>query len=197
MARARRVEIPGGYYHLGTRGNNKRRIFDDDADRAVFLMRLRRTARRHGWTVLAYCLMTNHYHLVLQLGEGGLSRGMCELNGGYATSYNVRHGRSNHLFGRRFWDELIEGDGHLYETCRYVVLNPLRVGLRDDPRDWRWSSYRACAGFEHAPAFLAVGDLLTFFGSDPARAQAAYRTFVQEGHGRCQAPSQKRDETVT
>jgi putative transposase len=192
-----RVETAAGYYHVGTRGNSKRHIFDDDVDRLMFLMQLKRAAKRYGWTVLAYCLMTNHYHLVLQLSDRGLSRGMCELNSGFAASYNMRHGRSNHVFGRRFWDDSIEADGHLYESCRYVVLNPVRAGLRDEPADWPWSSYRACAGLEHAPAFLAAGELLTFFGRDPARARRAYRSYVQEGRGQRQPPWQKRDEPVT
>ena len=113
-----RIEVPGAYYHVGARGNNKQPIFETDDDRAYFMRLLARTARRHGWAIHAYCLMTNHYHLVLQLSSGGLSRGMCELNGGYALGFNARHGRSNHLFGRRFWDEPIEREGHFYETCR-------------------------------------------------------------------------------
>src|SRR3954447_11988406 len=118
-----RLEIAGGYYHVGTRGNDKQPIFVDDHDRSQFLLLLERTARRYGWQVYAYCLMSNHYHLVLQLSDRGLSRGMCELNGGYALGFNQRHHRSNHLFGRRFWDRRIETDWSFEETCRYVVLN--------------------------------------------------------------------------
>jgi REP element-mobilizing transposase RayT len=192
-----RIQVPGGYYHVGTRGNDRQRIFDDDYDRIAFLLQLRRASRRYGWTILAYCLMTNHYHLVLQLSDRGLSRGMCELNGGYAASYNVRHRRSNHVFGRRFWDDSIDGDGHLYESCRYVVLNPVRAGFRDDPAAWPWSSYRACAGLEHAPGYLAAGELLEHFGADPVHAQRVYRSFVRDGRGQRQPPWQKCDESVT
>ncbi|HEY3920998.1 MAG TPA: transposase, partial [Gaiellaceae bacterium] len=138
-----RLEIPGACYHVGTRGNNKQPIFIDDADRKRFLLLLERAARRHGWLVYAYCLMTNHYHLVLQLSDRGLSRGMCELNGGYALGFNERHGRSNHLFGRRFWDRHLDTDEYFNETCRYVVLNPIRVGLEPELGIWPWSSYRA------------------------------------------------------
>ena len=188
----RRIEIPGGYYHVGTRGNNKQAIYLGNDDRRLFLLLLARTVRRHGWKILAYCLMTNHYHLVLQIGEGGLSRGMCELNGGYAVGFNARHGRSNHLFGRRYWDEPIESDSHLYETCRYTVLNPERAGLVRHPGDWLWSSYRATAGLELSPAFLAAGEVLSFFGKNPAAATAAYIAFVSDGRGRRQPPSGKR-----
>jgi putative transposase len=192
-----RVEVPAGYYHLGTRGNNQRAIFFDDEDRLLFLAMLRRIARRYGWTVYAYCLMTNHYHLVIQLSDRGLSRGMCELNGGYAIASNARHGRTNHVFGRRFWDAPIERQAHLLETCRYVVLNPVRAGILDKAAEWPWSSYRSCAGEQHAPTFLAVGELLGLFGANPGAARAAYRRYVSEGH----VPRQPRlagcDEIVT
>ena len=176
-----RVEIVDGYYHVGTRGNNKQPIFLVDDDRRKFLLLLERTARRYGWTIFAYCLMSNHYHLVLQLSDRGLSRGMCELNGGYALGFNDRHGRSNHLFGRRFWDRYIDTDASLDETCRYVVLNPIRSGLEPALGKWPWSSYRATIGAEHAPSFLAVGDLLRRFGATPEAARAAYIRHVLEG----------------
>jgi REP element-mobilizing transposase RayT len=181
-----RIEVPGGYYHAGSRGNNQQPIFLTEYDRRLFLLLLARTARRYGWSIVAYCLMTNHYHLVLQLADGGLSRGMCELNGGYALGFNIRHGRRNHLFGRRFWDETIESERHLLEACRYVVLNPERAGLVADPASWRWSSYRATAGLELPPAFLAVGQVLGWFATKPAAATAAYVSFVSKGLGRRQ-----------
>jgi putative transposase len=183
-----RIEVPGGYYHVCTRGNSKRAIFGDDLDRHLFLNMLQRIARRRGWTVYAYCLMTNDYHLIVQLSEGGLSRGMCELNGGYALTFNERHGRSNHVFGRRFWSDLIDDDSHLLAACRYIVLNPVRAGLCPNVESWSWSSYRACAGIHLAPAFLAAGELLRLFGRTPPVAQDAYRRYVSEGHGQRQPP---------
>lgn len=183
-----RIEVPGGHYHVGSRGNDHTPIFLTDIDRSMFLLLLGRTARRHGWIIHAYCLMTNHYHLVLQLGEGGLSRGMCELNGGYALGFNARHGRSNHLFGRRFWDEPIETDRHYYETCRYVALNPLNGGLERALGTWPWNSYRATIGVDFAPAFLATDELLARFGSTPASARNAYIRYVSDGHAQRQPP---------
>jgi REP-associated tyrosine transposase len=176
-----RTATPGGFYHVGSRGNNKQAIFLDDEDRQSFFRLLDRTARRHGWRVYAYCLMTNHYHLVLQLSDRGLSQGMCELNGGYAIGFNLRHGRSNHLFGRRFWDRCIESDAYLFETCRYVVLNPVRGALVSEAGAWPWSSYRATIGTELAPPFLAVGALLAHFGSTPDAARHAYVRHVSDG----------------
>jgi REP element-mobilizing transposase RayT len=180
-----RIEMPGGFYHVGTRGNNKQPIFLTDDDRASFLRLLARTSRRHGWSIHAYVLMTNHYHLVLQLREA-LSRGMCELNGGYALMFNSRHGRSNHLFGKRFWDAPIETDAHHAEACRYVVLNPLRAGLEQEVGTWPWSSYRATAGLEFAPSFLAVDELLAHFGPTPATARDVYIRYVLDGQVRGQ-----------
>jgi REP element-mobilizing transposase RayT len=183
-----RLEVPFGFYHLCTRGNNKRTIFFTDDDRHSFLRLLGFLSRKYGWEVYAYCLMTNHYHVVLQVSDRGLSRGMCQLNGRYALAFNVTHARSNHLFGRRFWSNEIDRDEYLLESCRYVVLNPVRAGLCDSAERWPWSSYLASAGNTLAPAFLADAELVSLFSNDPARARAAYSRFVSEGHGQRQPP---------
>jgi REP-associated tyrosine transposase len=176
-----RNEIPGAIYHVTTRGDNQEPIYLDDADRAVFLWVLGRVARKYRWVGLAYCLMGNHYHLLLQIPFGGLSSGIDVLNSGYARRTNARYGRSGHVFGRRFYSSLIESDHHLLAACRYVVLNPIRASLCSRPEEWPWSSYRACAGLELANSFLATDELLKLFASDPGRARASYRSFVQEG----------------
>jgi putative transposase len=178
VARKPRIEQPGGIYHVTTRGNNKSAIYCDEPDRLTFLRMLGRVTRRYRWLVYAYCLMTNHYHLVLQLLEGGLSRGLCELNGGYSRQTNKRHGRQDHLFGRRFAGIPVETEAHLFESCRYVVMNPVRAGLCDSPEDWRWSSYRACAGLESPPTFLAAQELLQLFAPNPDTAARSYRADV-------------------
>jgi putative transposase len=182
MGRERRLELAGGFYHVTSRGNDKRTIYRDARDGERFLAILVRVAIRYGWIVYAHCLMTNHYHLVLQIPHGGLSAGMRLLNGGYSRVANRRHGSTGHLLQNRFFAGLLQDDAHLLETCRYVVLNPVRAGLCKGPEEWRWSSYRACAGLELPPAFLAVGELLRLFARRPGAAIRAYRDFVSAGH---------------
>jgi putative transposase len=181
MPRTWRIEEPGAIYHVGSRGNFGQAIFGDDLDRIEFLGRLHRTVGRHRWMCLAYCLMTNHFHLVIGIPHGGLSAGMQELTSGYSRETNRRYGRSGHVFRQRFFSRQVERDEHLLESCRYVVLNPVRAGLCASPAQWRWSSYRACAGFSFAPPFLATADLLSLFGPRPEVAQAWYRDFVAAG----------------
>jgi putative transposase len=189
MPRRRRIEIPDAYYHVVTRGNDRQPIYFGNWSGRLFVRELERASLRNGWRVLAYCLMTNHYHLVLQIGDGGLSRGMCELNGRFAQITNWANKRSDHLFGGRFRDRLIEGDGHLLEVCRYVVLNPVRAptGCRDASR-WRWSSHAPALGLVRPPECLDVGWLLGHFGRNPARARAQYAAFVDAGLARSQVP---------
>jgi putative transposase len=172
-----RIEVPYGYYHVATRGNNKRSIYADDRDRELFLLLLRRVARRYGWSFYAYCLMGNHYHLVMQIAESGISRGMCELNTGFALTYNSRHSRINHLFGRRFWSELITSDAYLLEACRYAVQNPVRAGFCGACEAWEWSSYRATVGLAPAEPFLAVRDVLQFVGENAKDPVECFRDY--------------------
>jgi len=181
MARAPRIEVPGGIYHVGAEGNRKCRIFADDYERRIFLMLLAKQTKRQEWVLLTYVLMTNHYHLLLRLRGRGLSDGMCGLNGEFARFTNRRHGLEGHLFRNRFWSDFVEDDSHLLQAARYIVLNPIRAGICKRPEDWPWSSYRSCAGFEFPPEFLAADELLKLFGSRPAEGRRAYRAFVQEG----------------
>ena len=175
-----RTVDPNGIYHVVARGNDRRAIFLTDQDRTRFGSVLARSVERCAWQCLAYCLMTNHYHLVVAVPTGELSAGMRDLNGGYARIFNARHGCEGHLFRNRFRYGAIERDGHLLEACRYVVLNPVRARLCVLPEAWPWSSYRACAGLEWAPRFLADRQLLRFFGRSPATARRRYRAFVAD-----------------
>ena len=145
----------------------------------MFLTILDRCRIKHNWHVYAWCLMTTHYHLVLATPDGGLSSGRCHLNGGFARWRNKRQGREDHLFGKRFVSRKITSEEHLFEAIRYVLLNPVRAGICDDPADWRWSSYEASTGLAKAPPLLALGELLGLFGIDPASAVRSLRDLVR------------------
>jgi REP element-mobilizing transposase RayT len=181
VARKLRIEEPGAIYNVGSRGNNKETMFHDEVDRMEFLRLLAKVAVRYDWQGWAYCLMGNHFHLLVQIPAGGLSSGMQLLNSGYAVRTNKRHGRWGHLVRNRFYSRQVEDDSHLLELCRYVVLNPVRAGLCSSPADWPWSSYRACAGLELAHPFLDLGRILGLFGNRLDDARDAYRAFVASG----------------
>lgn len=178
MARPVRLEFPGALHHVTSRGNERRAIFRDDRDRRMFLSFLAITIRRFGWSVTAYVLMTNHFHLVVQTPKPNLSRGMQWLNGAYAGWFNKRHKRFGHLFGARFTAKLVEKEAHFTNVLPYVVLNPVAAGMVERPEDYRWSSYRATAGLEKAPEWLDVKAALDAFAPDPALAQQYYREVV-------------------
>ena len=181
MPRGPRVIIPDGIYHLTARGSNRGAIFVFDQDRYDILERIARVVDEYELVCHTYCLMTNHYHLVVGTPDARLSKAMKALNGGYARRFDARHGRSAHVFRNRFRSELIDSDEYLLTACRYVVLNPVRAGLCGHPAEWPWSSYRALAGLEPAPIFLSEGSVLSYFGNAPDRARARYREFVDDG----------------
>jgi REP element-mobilizing transposase RayT len=133
MARPLRIAVAGGLYHLITRGNARERIYLDDLDREIFLDRLAHSVERYGWLCHAYCLMDNHYHLLVETPQPNLSIGMRQLNGLYAQTFNSRHDRCGHVFQVRFRSIFVEKDSHLLSCCRYVVLNPVRAGICEHP----------------------------------------------------------------
>jgi putative transposase len=184
MGRPRRLEVPGGFFHVTSRGVNGETVFHNARGRRWFLELAARTVRRFEWICLEYCLMGNHYHLILQTPEPTLARGMQLLNGEYARYVNECHKREGHLFGRRYSSALIESDTHLLEACRYVVLNPIRAGLCSFPEEWQWSSYAATAGIRRAPACLARAAKLELFGRTPEAAIKSYRRLVNDGLSR-------------
>ena len=178
MARPLRIEFPGAVYHVTSRGNEKRPIFKNDRDRKTFLAFLGETAKRFGWSITAWVLMSNHFHLVLQTPEPNLSRGMHWLNGSYAGWFNHQHKRWGHLFGGRFKAFLVEKEAYFTEVLRYVVLNPVRAHLASAPENYRWSSYRSTAGLDVAPDWLDVDAALAPFAPDTELARTYYREFV-------------------
>ena len=139
---------------------------------------------RHRWRCLAYCLMTNHVHLLLEPPEADLGRGMHRLNFRYAQWFNWRWDLNGHLFQGRFGSELVESEWHMLETSRYVVLNPVRAGLCGTAAQWPWSSFRAMTARSQPPDFLAVDDVLAYFGRTPDVAVRVYEDFVRDGQRR-------------
>ena len=125
------------------RGNRRQRIFVDDNDRLLFLGEVDAAAQHYRWVPLAYCLMTNHCHLVIETPVMTLGQGMCRLAGDYAQRFNGRHGHDGHLFQGRYGSKLVDSDVYFAQLLRYVALNPVSAGLCDDPAAWRWSSHRS------------------------------------------------------
>ena len=183
MARPLRIEYDGALYHITSRGNDRKPIFKADSDRQLFLNTLARVNDRFHWICHAYCLMNNHYHLVIETPDGNLSKGMRQLNGVYTQSFNKLQGRVGHVFQGRFKAILVQKDSHFLEVCRYVVLNPVRAKTIAHPRQWKWSSYRATAGTAPIHPCLAVDEILSHFGQRQPIAREKYREFVQAGIG--------------
>jgi len=181
MSRPIRIEFPDALYHVTARGDRREDIFEDDQDRLMFLSTLGQVIEQFNWICHAYCLMGNHYHLLIQTPGGNLSRGMRQLNGVYTQASNRRYRRVGHLFQGRFKAILVDSDAYLLELTRYVVLNPVRAGMVKDPADWPWSSYRASVGLESAVSWLAVDGLLAQFARQRRLAQQRYAQFVAEG----------------
>lgn len=178
MPRSPRDFAPEATYHVFSRGSNRQAIFRYDSDRTDFLMCLEKVVSRYALRCTAYCLMPNHYHLLVETPDGALSAAMKELNGRYSLRFNKRHGRDAHLFRNRFGAVLQESESQLLWTHRYLVRNPVETGLCADPGEWPWSSYKACAGEEPAPAFLDLENALAHFGDRAETQMARYRTYV-------------------
>jgi putative transposase len=183
MARPLRIQYAEAVYHVTSRGNARRPIFKDDKDRGMLLNILEEVNDRYHWLCHAYCLMSNHYHLVIETPDGNLSKGMRHLNGVYTMRFNRHHGSVGHVFQGRYKAILVQKESHLFEVCRYVVLNPVRAKVVEIPERWRWSSYRATAGIEKAHLCLSTDWVLGQFGSKKRIAEKRYRGFVTDGIG--------------
>ena len=181
MARPLRIEYPGALYHVTSRGNARMAIYKDDPDRTDFLEVFQEVITRFNWLCHAYCLMKNHYHLLIETPEGNLSMGMRQLNGVYTQRFNRRHCREGHIFQGRFKAILVERDSYFLELCRYIVLNPVRTKTVALPDHYAWSSYPATAGLRKVPSFLTRDWVLGQFGRGRGEAEKRYRGFVGEG----------------
>ncbi len=183
MARPLRIEYPGAFYHVTARGNARQNIFLDDEDRLRFLAIMGHVVSRFHLRLHAYCLMDNHFHLVVETPEANLSTAMRQLNGVYTQAFNRRHKRVGHVLQGRFKAILVDRDSYLLELCRYVVLNPVRTKTTRKANTYPWSSYHATAGVANTPPFLTTDWLLSQFGKQRAVAQWKYRAFITEGIG--------------
>ena len=190
MSRPLRIEFPGAVYHVTSRGDRREPIFEDDEDRRNLLTVASQAMERFDATVLAYCLMDNHYHFVIHTRRANLSQLMRQLNGVYTQMYNRRHGKVGHLFQGRFKGILVDQDAYLLEVCRYVDLNPVRARIVRDPGKWPWSSYAAHSGTSSPPVWLDTAavhgyvlgrDVVT--NSDIRKAETRYAALVAGGKG--------------
>lgn len=180
MGRPRRVLYAGAYYHVTTRGNRREIVFVDDADRRLFLALLAKACVAHDWKCLGYCLMTNHYHLVLRTDRPTLSCGMHFLNGTYAREFNSVHQTTGHVFESRFFTKIIEHERYLATVIRYVVANPVRAMLSTAAQDFAWSSHNAVIGLRFHRQWFDRETVLALFGSDEHRAIEHYIRFIAE-----------------
>lgn len=183
MSRPLRIEYAGAIYHVTSRGDRRENIFHDDLDRVAWLEVFAQVCSRFNWRCHAWCLMDNHYHILIETIEGNLSSGMRQLNGVYTQKSNRRHGQVGHVFQGRYKAILVERNAHLLELARYVVLNPVRAAMVKDAGEWPWSSYLAMIGENEVPRWLETDWLLSCFGKQRKRAVARYTDFVRAGVG--------------
>ena len=181
MARPLRIEFPGALYHVTSRGNARAKVFTDEPDYRMFLDILGFVVKRFNWICHAYCLMGNHYHLLVETPDANLSRGMRQLNGIYTQKFNWKRHKTGHLFQGRYKAILVDRDEYLLELARYMMLNPVRAGLVGNPEEYAWSSFRAITGKIDAPEFLTTEWLLAAFGEKKKWAQKRFADFVKAG----------------
>ncbi|WP_299074179.1 transposase [uncultured Paraglaciecola sp.] len=181
MSRPLRLEFAGALYHVTSRGNDKKKIYFQDTDFKLFLKILNDACEQFNWIIHAYCLMTNHYHLLVETPDANLCKGMRQLNGVFTQSMNRKHQRVGHLFQGRYKAILVDKNAFLLELCRYIVLNPVRANLVNFPHEWQWSSWHCTIGSQASPPWLATDFLLKLFSEDRKQAINQYTHFVAKG----------------
>ncbi|NTS77402.1 transposase [Catenovulum sp. SM1970] len=180
MARPLRIEFDGAFYHVTSRGNARQDIYHSPNDYLSFLDTLGEVCKRYHWQIHAYCLMTNHYHLVVETLEGNLSLGMRQLNGVYTQRFNRKRGRVGHLFQGRFKSILVDSDSYYKTLIRYVIQNPLRANMVNHVRDYNWSSYPAMTGQCSCPHWLVKDIVLRRFDIDIHRSMMLFENYVNQ-----------------
>lgn len=183
MARPLRIQYPEAFNHITSRGNERKAIFRNDRDRKKFLSYLETAHVRYGAIIHVYCLMDNHYHLLVETPRGNLSQILHHINGAYTTYFNVKRQRCGHLFQGRYRAILVERDAYCMELSRYIHMNPLRAGLVKNLAAYPWSSYPHYVGLKEKPPWLETGCILGYFGQEERQAQKRYRNYVHEAIG--------------
>ena len=180
MARPLRITFPGAFYHVTSRGNERKNIFKNDGDRERFLEYLESAFERYQASIHAYCLMDNHYHLLLETPSGNLPQIMRHINGAYTTYFNIKWKRVGHLFQGRYKAILVDIDEYAKALSRYIHLNPVRAELVQTPEQYDWSSYQFYIGRRKPPGWLFKNFILGYFGEKISTAQKVYRRFVND-----------------
>ncbi len=183
MSRAVRIEFDGACYHVMSRGVARRPTFLDDEDRRRFLGNVEKLVDRGVLQVFAFCLMPNHYHLLLSTPLGQLSRWMRHINGDYVRGFNLRHRRVGHLWQGRYKAIVVEDAGYLKECSRYIHLNPNRAKITRPAERYRWSSYRNYVGGPTVAPWVVTKTVLSEFGRAPGQNRREYREYVESGKG--------------
>ena len=178
MARALRITFPGAFYHVTSRGNERKAVFKSKRDREKCLEYLESATQRYDALIHAYCMMDNHYHLLLQTPWGNLPQIMRHINGAYTTYFNVKRDRSGHLFQGRYKAILVDIDEYAKELSRYIHLNPVRAKIVETPEEYEWSSYPAYTGKQKPAKWLYRDFILGYFGQKLSTAQKGYQEFV-------------------
>jgi REP element-mobilizing transposase RayT len=179
-----RIEYPGAFYHVTSRGNERRTVFQSNRDRERYLSYLESAHERYGAVIHVYCLMGNHYHLLLETPRGNLSQIIHHINGAYTTYFNIKRDRSGHLFQGRFKGILVEKDAYCKELSRYIHLNPVRAGMVKAPLEYPWSSYRYFVGRDKKPEWLTMELVLGDFGGEGRTGFRRYREYVERGEAK-------------
>ena len=178
MARPLRITFPGAFYHVTSRGNERKAVFKSQRDREKFLEYLETATERYNAMIHVFCLMDNHYHLLLETPSGNLPQIMRHINGAYTTYFNAKWTRSGHLFQGRYKAILVEMDEYAKELSRYIHLNPVRAKMADSPGAYAWSSYQYYIGKKKSPIWLQRNFILGYFGQRSSAAQKRYGEFV-------------------
>jgi REP element-mobilizing transposase RayT len=183
MARQLRIEYPGAFYHITTRGNQRQPIFLAERDRSALLEYFNEAHVKFGAVIHAYCLMENHYHFVLETPRGNLSKIMHFINTSYTVYFNKKHSRVGHFLQGRYKAILVEKDTYALELSRYIHLNPVRAGIVVCPEEYPWSSLREYLGLKMAESWLETSFVLEYFGPDLGKNRAQYKAFVASALG--------------